>query len=188
MQQTINLQRNIMLKKKSTFSKAIPVLLFLSFIWLNFYSTMTNVNTINFNVGHFGNLPVYLLIDVLMVAVIDYLVFELLFFVYRFILGFSIYSFMIPKPVLKDKFRFWYFVRNLVLGFVYNVRFFFPVFTTYLCVFELIMNFIFIICFYFDLSVEYVEPLVGQFVFKTLAVPVVLYEVYSVIVLLVGVL
>lgn len=188
MQQTINIERNLRLKRKTGFSKAIPFLLFLSFIWLNFYSTMTNVNTISLNVGHFGNLPVYLLINVLLVAVFDYLLFEIIFFLYRFVLGFSIYSFMIPKVVLKDKFRFWFFVRNLVLGLIYNVRFFFPLFDTYLCIFQLIMNFVFIICFYFDLSVEYVEPLVGQFVFKTLAVPVVLFEIYQVIMLLVGVL
>lgn len=95
---------------------------------------------------------------------------------------------MIPKFVLIDKFRLWYLFRNILLGVIFNLRFFFPYIGTYLCVFELIFNFVFIICLYFDLSKNYVESLVGQFVFKSLAVPVILYEIYTVIVMMVGVL
>ena len=174
--------------KKSWFSKLMPLLLLLSFIWLNFYRTMTNANTLIINMGNFGSLPAYLFFDVLMMGLIDYIIFEVLFFLYRFFIGFSICSFMIPKHVLKDKFRLWYFIRNIILGLVFNLRFFLPFIGTYLCIFELMLNFLFIIALYFDLSVEYVEPIVGQFVFKTLAVPVVLYEAYKVIVLMAGVL
>ena len=127
-------------------------------------------------------------INVLIKGLVDYLVFELVFFLYRFVIGFSIYSFMIPKQVLKDKFRLWYVIRNLALGFLYNLRFAFPYFGTYLCIFELVFNFAFIIGMFFDLKRNYVEPLVGQFVFKTLAVPVVAYEIYKMIMLMVAVL
>lgn len=174
--------------KKSWFSKFMPVLLLLSFIWLHFYTTMTNANTMTFNMGNLGSLPAYLFFDVLLMGIIDYTVFEILFFIYRFFIGFSIYSFMIPKNVLKDKFRLWYFFRNIILGLVFNLRFFLPFISVYLSIFELMLNFLFIIALYFDLSNEYVEPIVGQFVFKTLAVPVVLYEAYKVIVLMAGVL
>lgn len=174
-------------QKEKMLSRLLPVLLLLSFIWLNFYTTMTDINlyekfsSVNPGAGE-------LIADVLFVGIVDYLVFELLFFIYRFCLGFSIYSFMIPKQVLKNKFRFWYIIRNLILGIVFNVRFFFPYFSTYTCIFELLMNMLLVICLYFDLSKEYVEPLVGQFVFKTLAVPVLIYEAFEMVVLVWGVL
>ena len=92
------------------------------------------------------------------------------------------------KNVLLNKFRIWYLVRNLILGTIFNLRFLFPYISAYLCIMEVILNFAFIIGLYFDLKKKYIEPLVGQFVFKTLALPVVLYEIYQVIVLMVGVL
>ncbi len=179
---------NLSIKKRSVYSRLLPVLVMLSFVWLNFYNIMTSSNNIKLDFGSFGSLPVYLIFDVLLYGVIYYLFFEFLFYVYRFCIGFSIYSFMIPKRVLIDKFRTWYLIRNVALGLIFNLRFFFPYITTYLCIFELVLNFLFIICMYADLSKEYVEPLVGQFVFKTLAVPVVLYEIFEVVVLMVGVL
>lgn len=166
----------------------LPIVLLLSFIWLNFYTTMTDINSSVIFVRPKSPLALFLMGDVLLKGVFDYLVFELLFFVYRFCLGFSIYSFMIPKQVLKNKFRFWYIIRNLILGLIFNLRFFFPYFSTFSCIFEMMMNMLLVICLYFDLSREYVEPLVGQFVFKTLAVPVLVYESVKMVCLMWGVL
>lgn len=166
----------------------LSVCLFLSFIWLDFYKIMTSVNNVIINFGHFGNLPTYVFVSVLFRALIDYLIFELLFFIYRFFLGFSIYSFLIPKDILMFKFRFWYMIRNLILGIVFNIRFFFPYFTTYISVFEMFFNMAFCICLFFDLNREYVEPIVSQFVFRTMALPVVVYQTYKLILLVWGVL
>lgn len=190
-QQTINInQRLLMQNQRSIFSKfGLPILLMLSFVWLNLYTDLADLNSLTFTGGqNYVNLSSYLIFSVLIAGIFDYLIFELLFFIYRLFIGFSIYSFMIPKNIMLDKFRFWYIVRNIFLGFLFNIRFFLPYVSTYLCVFELIFNFGFIILLYFDLSKNYVEPLIGQFVFKTLAVPVILYEVYVVIRLVVGVL
>lgn len=185
-----NIREHVILAgQRSAFGRIVlPVLLFVSFVWLNFYDTLASINSLSVNFVGMDNLALNLVFSVLVAGLIDYVIFEFLFFLYRFCLGFSIYSFMIPKYVLMDKFRFWYLLRNLVLGLIFNLRFFFPFVETYLCIFELVCNFILIICLYFNLQKEYVEPLVGQFVFKTLAFPVVIYEVYQVIVLMVGVL
>ena len=176
------------MRKNKILIRILPVFLLLSFIWLNFYTTMTSMNTVNNDFGLFGNLPSYLIFAVLFKGIIDFGIFEILFFVYRFLLGFSLYSFMIPKDVLKIKFRFWFLVRNIILGFVFNIRFIFPYFSIYTCIFEVLMNMLFVIMLYFDLNREYVEPLVGQFVFKTLAVPFVIYQAFKMVVLMWGVL
>lgn len=175
-------------KKQSVLAIILPVFLLLSFVWLNFYTTMTDINSAVRFLNPLTSLEAYMFGNVLIKGVFDYLIFELLFFVYRFCLGFSIYSFMIPKDVLKNKFRFWYIIRNIVLGFVFNIRFFFPYFAIYSCIFEMAMNMLLVVCLYFDLNKQYVEPLVGQFVFKTLAFPVVVYEVFEIIILWWGVL
>ena len=175
--------------ERSFFSKfCLPVLLFFSFVWLYLYTTLSDINDVLFVNETFSSLPTYLIFSVLFVSLVDYLVFELEFFVYRLFIGFSIYSFMIPKNVLIDKFRMWYIFRNLILGLVFNLRFFFPFIGTYLIIIELIANFAFIFLLFNDLKKDYVEPIVGQYVFKTLVLPVILYEIYIVITQMVGVL
>lgn len=169
--------------KKSVLSSILPLLVFLSFIWLNLYTSVASVTEIALLQG-----DTYLVFGIILKGVLDYFIFEILFYIYRFLIGFSIYSFMIPKNVMKDKFRLWYLIQNVILGFLYNLRFFFPYFTVYLCIFELCFNFLFIFGLYFHLEKSYVEPLVGQFVFKTLAFPVIIYEIYRVVLLMVGVL
>ncbi len=181
MQNTVN---NIYIHgKKSILSSILPLLVFLSFIWLNLYTSVASVTEIALLQG-----DTYLVFGIILKGVLDYFVFEILFYIYRFLIGFSIYSFMIPKNVMKDKFRLWYLIRNVILGFLFNLRFFFPYLTVYLCIFELSFNFLFIFGLYFHLEKSYVEPLVGQFVFKTLAFPVIIYEIYRVVLLMVGVL
>lgn len=175
-------------KKQKVLEIVLPVFLLLSFIWLNLYTTMTDINTAVHYFFPTDSLSFYLFGNVLLKGIFDYLIFEMLFFVYRFCLGFSIYSFMIPKDVLKNKFRFWYIIRNLILGFILNIRFFFPYFATYACIFEMLFNMLLVVVLYFDLSKEYVEPLVGQFVFKTLAYPVFIYEIVEMVFLAWGVL
>lgn len=168
-------------KKRSVFSKLLPFLVLVSFSWLHLYGSLTLVNKwdlIN------GNSVILVSISLLLTGLIYYFLFEILFFAYRFMIGFSIYSFMIPKQVLKDKFRFWYFLRNIVLGFIYNLRFFFPYLTIYLCLFELLFNMLFLLGMFFDLKRNYVEALVAQFVFRTMSVPVFIYTTVRIIMMI----
>ena len=185
----IKIKKLVVPEQRSFFSKfCLPALLFLSFVWLYLYSTLSDLNDVFYSNETYSSLPLYLVISVLLVVLVEYLIFELFFFVYRLFIGFSIYSFMIPKNVLMDKFRTWYIIRNVILGLVFNFRFFFPYIDTYLIILELIMNFVFVLLLFNDLKKDYVEPLVGQYVFRTLLMPILLYEVYIVITQMVGVL
>jgi len=188
-QKELNIKQLPSLNKRSVFSRFIlPILLLVSFIWLNLYKNLTGLSDVFFVTETYESLSSYLVFSVLFLSLFDYLVFELLFFVYRLFIGFSIYSFMIPKNVLLDKFRFWYIIRNILLGIFFNLRFIYPFISTYLCVCELIINFVLVFVLYKDLSKDYIEPLVGQYVFRTLILPVILYELYVVITQMVGVL
>ena len=189
-QNMLDAKTKLLIKEKTNFFSKVclPLVLFLSFIWLNLYASLTELNDVFFNNEVYSSVTAYLIATTIFISLVEYLAFELYFFVYRLFIGFSIYSFMIPKNVLIDKFRIWYVVRNLILGVVFNLRFFFPYISTYLCVAELIMNFMFVFVLYADLKKDFIEPLVGQYVFKTLIMPVLLYEVYIVITQVVSVL
>lgn len=167
-------------QERSAFSKVLPLLVFLSFVWLNLYSNSQARATTLLSIGNGW------LFWGIVTSLVNYLIFELLFAVYRFLIGFSVYSFMIPRRVLVDRFRIWFVIRNLLLGVFYNLRFFAPYISVYLCVLELIFNFMFIIGMYFSLAKNYVEPLVGQFVFKSLTIPMFIYEAIRVIILVVN--
>ncbi len=180
-QKTINLSHK-KYDTKSILSSLLPAFVFLSFIWLNLYSSLASSSVLNFLPSKRN-----MFLTILLSGAFAYLFFELLFLVYRLFIGFSIYSFMIPKRALLDSFRVGFFLRNLVLGLIYNLRFAYPFLSTYLCVFDLLFNFLCFMFVYLYLSKSYVEPLVGQFVFKTLSVPIFIYEIASVLMLVAGV-
>lgn len=175
-------------QKAGVWAKILPIFVLISFIWLHLYSTTADLNVLNIHSTGFKSIEAYSIMSILMSGLFDYLIFELVFFLYKFILGFSIYSFIVPRDILNFRFRFWFIIRNIILGLIFNLRFFYPYIGTYLCVFELTLNMALLIWFYFDIKRDYVEPLVGQFVFKTLSVPFVIYEVIVVISMMVGVL
>lgn len=189
-QNQLNVKNKIVLdNQRSFFSRfGLPVLLFISFVWLDLYAKLGGLNSVFYPYKEYGSLSSYLILSVLIYSVADYVIFELCFMLYRLFLSFSIYSFMIPKIVLLDNFRKCYIFRNIILGVVFNLRFLFPYINTYLCVVELIGNFLFIFCLFLSLKKKYVEPLVAHYVFKTLTIPVVLYEAYILVTLMVGVL
>ena len=185
---TLKLNINNTKAKAGVWARILPVFVLISFIWLHLYSTTADLNVLNIHSTGFDSIEVYALISILMAGILDYIIFEIVFFAYKFVLGFSIYSFIIPRDILNFRFRFWYIIRNLILGLIFNLRFFYPYINTYLCVFELLLNMALLICFYFDIKRDYVEPLVGQFVFKTLAIPFIVYEIFTVVSMMVGVL
>lgn len=180
MQTVVN--KDYFVQQRSILSRLLPLLVLLSFIWLNLYDNIHSF-PIYSALGESGMGIFVIVID----GVIAYLVFELLFYIYRLCIGFSIYSFLIPKRVLIDSFRLWYLIRNIALGFIFNIRFFAPYFATYLCVFEVLLDFLFIFGLYWQLSRSYVDALVGQFVFRSLTIPIILYSVYQVLSLVLGV-
>ena len=186
-QSVVKIKINNEKEERNMFSKLfLPVLLFLSFLWLNFYSTIAEMTDV-FNVIEVVD-ELAFIFSVVIMALVEYLVFELFFYVYRLFIGFSIYSLMLPKYVLIDKFRKWYIVRNLILGLIFNIRVFAPYISLYLGAVEILFNFAMIFALYFDLKKQHVEPLVGQYVFRTLTIPIILYEAYILITQVVGVL
>ena len=79
------------LKPQNIFSKILPILLFLSFVWLDLYSSLSTVSQVNILES---KSTMFIVFGVFVAGLLDYFIFEVLFFIYRFCLGFSIYSFI----------------------------------------------------------------------------------------------
>ena len=175
-------------EKRSAFSKVLPFLVYLSFIWLNLYYLLAMSNPFNFNIFENTTRQSYVFFTFIVEGSLAYLIFEFLFFLYKFALNFSIYSFVVPRQVLNDRFRLWFMIRNIILGLIFNLRFFFSFISLYLVVFETLVNVIIIVCLYFDIKRKHVDEIIAQYVFKALAIPFILYQAYTVIAMVVGVL
>lgn len=175
-------------KREEVLKKLLPVLLFLSFVWLNFYTEIAQsvANSVNYSAGSY--FLAYLILNLLFWGAISYLVFELIFFIYQFLIKFSIYTFMIPRQVLQNRFRLWMIVRNVLLGIIFNLRFFYPYIAIYLSIFDVLFTMLFVICLYFNLAKKYVDPLVGHFLFRALSVWIAIYEGIEVLFLVLRVL
>ena len=139
-------------RKEEVLKRLLPILLLLSFVWLNLYTGISGISLISVSSLDVSETWVYVALSLLFSGGISYLVFELLFFVYRFLLGFSIYSFMIPKQVFQNRFRLWFILRNVLLGVLYNLCFFFPYIAIYISVFDMILTMLVVICLYFNLT------------------------------------
>ena len=173
--------------KRSLFSRLLPFLVCLSFMWLNFYQYIINGNSLGIAID--GVSPLAILVSsVVLNGIISYVIFEILLFIYKFFVGFSVYAFLIPVRVFNDKFRMWFLFRNLIAGVIYNLRIFVPYISAYLCIIDLIFNMIFILVLFADIAKKHVEPLVRQFVFRIMVTPIFIYEFIVVIRLVVGVL
>ena len=184
---------NYMLNRqtKPANSWVYKLLLFLSFIWTSLY-TATCMVTDNFYLG-FGKLldsanvsTVVLLI--LSEALVYWIIFEIIFYIYRWFLGFKIYSFIVPAEKLKIETRMFFCCRNLFYGLFVNACFVFPYLHSFLPLINLVVTMIVTLIYASHLNKTYAEPIVGHFVFKCFCYPIFVYEVLTVISQLWGVL
>lgn len=169
------------------------VLIFISFIWISAYPAAC-IATDNFYLGYgnlfdmeSGNFSSFVML-VLSQAVIYWLAFELIFYLYRWFLGFKIYSFIVPADRLKQESRIFFIYRNCFYGIFVNLCFLYPYLYSFTLFFDLVITLIAVIAFASHLNKTYAEPVVGHFVFKSFIYPIFIYEALMLISEIVGVL
>lgn len=169
-------------KKQETKSGWLYIfLLFASFIWTSLYSA-TIMLTGDFYLN-FGNLldvqsPNFSSIVMMICteAMISLLVFELIFYIYRFILQFKIYSFIVPTDRLKNESRMFYVYRNIFYGLFLNICFICPFLYSFSSLISLVTTFIMLLIYANHLNKTYAEPIIGHFVFKNFCYPIFIYQ------------
>lgn len=163
-------------------SKGLIFLLILSFVWVSIYPVLSAmVSDFYYNYGNifdfssiiFSNAIIYVIVS----ALVSWIGFELIFIVYRFLLVFKIYAFVLPPAKLKNEVRTFFIYRNIIFGLFLNICFIYPFLHVFVTLVDLIVTMITFICFANHIKKTYSEPLVGHFVFKCFITPVVLYEI-----------
>lgn len=176
---------NFMYARKPRQNKWIYIFfLILSFVWLSIYPTVTSmVSNLHFGFGNLlsdSNMYVAI-VGIVTEALISWIVFEILFWIYRFVLSFKIYSFIVPMDSLKAETRLYFIFRNVILGVVYNLCFLCPYLYMFNEFFDLLITLLVLIFYAKHLNQVYSESIVGHFVFKNFCYPIFIYEALEIL-------
>lgn len=178
-------QENFMYDRKSRRNSWIYLLgLFLSCVWLEFYpSTLSFMYSFEYGFGNmFSNVNLMTVIEnVIFEALISWAAFEIVFWFYRWILSFKIYSFIVPMDSFKAESRLYFIIRNVILGLIYNLCFIMPYLYSFSVFFDLLITMIVMIFYAKHLNAVYAESIVGHFVFKNFCYPIIFYEAVEVL-------
>lgn len=166
------------------------VLLFLSFCFASVYPA-TMINTWSFKLGYGDFLNStnmsFLVVSVLSEALISWLFFEIIFRLYREILAYRIYSFVVPKENFKVESRLFYCYRNLIYGVFINLCFIFPYLYIYNIFFSVVTTLLMTLLYAIHIKKKYSESIIGHFVFKSFVVPLFVFEIIMIFLNLMGV-
>ena len=166
-------------KSNKTNPVFLMVLLFLSFAWVNLYTSLNFSGQIEFggNIFELGTSVSNIAFSTLLVnTALGWISFELFCYFYRFILSFKIYSFVVPHDVISSECRKFFIYRNLVYGLFTNCCFIFPYMFIFNSLASLVITMSVMICFALSLTKRYAEKIIGHFVFKCFCFPIMLYE------------
>lgn len=178
------MNNNLLAKKQKTHSITMILLLILSFAWISLFSSF-NFSTFDFLYGNIfdpnSNISSIAMTNVLSYTFLNWISFELICYLYRFILSFKIYSFVVPHRMLANECRKYFIYRNIIYGIFTNMCFLYPYLYIFSGLVNLVVTMIIVIYFALYISKKYSETIIGHFVFKCFCYPVVIYEAIGII-------
>ena len=157
------------------------LLLFVSFIWVTLYPTISSmVGSFQFGYGNVLDTASenfsYIVAVVFTNALLSWAEFEILFYIYRYLLAFKVYSFIVPADRLRNESRLFFIYRNIFYGIFVNLSFLYPFLYEIAGLVNLAITLIVLVAYANHLNKEYSEPIVGHFVFKSFCYPIFVYE------------
>lgn len=163
------------------------LILYFSFVWLMIYEAESSISSnFYFNDGKVFDLAsgnFFLEVIVLFAqALLFWLVFEVVFWLYKGIISYKVYAFVIPLERFKADSRLYYALRNFIYGLILNLCFLFPYLYNYSLLFNMVITLGVFMVFVRHIYKNYSEPIVAHFVFKTFSFPIFCYEALSVII------
>lgn len=158
-------------------AKFLPWLLFLSFMWLNVYNVLSSYTA---DMMSNSNAGINMVLDLIIFAIIDYFLLWVLLWVYRSILQTKVYFFLTSTKTFLVKIKFWFVIRNLILGALYFLLFYFPYLQTYFVVIELVLSYLTILCTFLSLQKD-IGVLFKHMYFKLLMYPWFIFKILAII-------
>jgi hypothetical protein len=168
------LNNNInMREKNSLLHKLLPLLLIISFAWVELFSAYSS-SAFSFyglsGIDLVTPFSEYLITNILIFACVEWLYFEITFYLYKIVIGFSVFSYTIPKELLNNKGRLFMVIRNIIWGALNALLFFVPFIANYLLIIELLLDIGIFLFFVSEVMKETVDVMIKPNVFKILTV------------------
>ncbi|MEG1581808.1 MAG: hypothetical protein RR334_01430 [Clostridia bacterium] len=166
-------------KNQLIWQKIMPYLLILSFAFSGFYNVIFLANDTGSFSGIMGTVQTMLDLVVysLIFGIVSWLFFEFLLMIFHFVSSFNLYIKFIPKTVINTRFRFWFMLRNIVLGIIGLLFMLAPYMFAYIAVITLVLDFVVVFCMYFDLRYKFFDDAIAPFIFNGIMIPLILYEI-----------
>lgn len=178
-------------ERNSTMGRILPFLLFVSFVFVSFFDSYSSFSHTVYAASNVKSL-LFGTDDLLLVMIfnglVQFAIFELLFFLYRQIVRITVIGYSLPVEAIKNTGRFYMVLSNILLGAVLNLRFLFPAITVFEELFEIVITVSMFVLFMLSIMRRYVHDIAKGQAFSVLVVPYLLFEGIYVIRLAVGVL
>ena len=178
-------------EKNSLMGKFLPVLLFVSFVFVSFFDSYSSFTHSAYSVSNVANM-VFGFDDLLLVIIVNglikFAVFELLFFLYRQIVRITVIGYSLPVEAIKNLGRFYMMLSNIFLGCVLNLRFICPELIAFEELIEMVITISMFAAFMLRVMRKYVHDIAKGQAFSVLTVPYFVFEGIYVLRLVVGVL
>ena len=178
-------------EKNSLMGKFLPVLLFVSFVFVSFFDSYSSFTHSVYSVSNVANM-VFGFDDLLLVIIVNglikFAVFELLFFLYRQIVRITVIGYSLPVEAIKNLGRFYMMLSNIFLGCVLNLRFICPELIAFEELIEMVITISMFAAFMLRVMRKYVHDIAKGQAFSVLTVPYLVFEGIYVLRLVVGVL
>lgn len=156
----------------SVLHKILPFVFVLSFMWLDLFSELLVFNATVASTDAIVTFITELLIS----GAISALFCAVIFWCYKLVLNFSLYTLLIPSYAVKDGLKWHFIIRNIIMGGLYFLCIYFPFIYNYLAVADTIIIFAVFMMFSKRCAGLYADRVVSPYVFKALMMPLVVYE------------
>ena len=178
---TININRKSIFapSKPSLLGRFLPIMLIVSFVFANFYGA-TQVISSDFLAIYSAGYNWFFVIYLIFMSVLDYLILLMVLWLYRTILSYRPYFFLVKTQTFNEHFKFWYFVRNVLYGAISCILFVCPYLQMYFPIISLILMFLVVLLTYVSLN-KHVDIMFKHMYFKLLMYPLFIFEAASII-------
>ncbi len=179
---TINLdpKKMFMPSKPSLLGRFLPIMLIVSFIFANFYTATQSV-ALEFLASYGSMYSLFFIIYLVFLALFDYLIFTLVLWLYRSVMAFRPYFYLVKTQTFNEHFKFWYFVRNVLYGALSCILFACPYLHMYFPIISLLLTFLVIVLTYVSLN-KHIDIMFKHMYFKLLMYPWFIFEAVTIII------
>jgi len=149
--------------------RILPILLIISFAFTSFYNTSRNLSASVLALFE-NSQSLVIFVEVAFIGLIEYFVYVLIMWLYKTILKTRPYFALVGERDFQETFGICYVVRNVIVGAVGLLQFYYPYLALYMSLFAMIMTFISINVTYVFLSRK-MEIMFRHFYYKLLLLP-----------------